>query len=231
MLEVIQMEVDVAEGGEFSYECPYGPVNGEFDEVTGPSIIARGHLVMLEDITGNLEPLPEPDFAPIEPIEAATGALQSSENLSRVKNAKAYGVKVAENSMGFRLHFKSPIARRLRLTIVKAIKYLPLEFYQHFRRTWKCEFCKRAIRELLRFLLLIAGVSIVSLDKLEPVGILIDEAIRALEEGPVAEFLGELDFGNQLTDILRGILSYIKDATSFISKLIEEICRELNMCR
>lgn len=228
MLEVIQMEVDVAEGGEFFYECPYGPVNMDFDEYApGESLLTQRHLVMLEDISGAKELQGDFQISSAESNAEAIQQLDVSGNYSSLGNARAHSVKIPQSSIGFRVHFRSKRAARLRLTIIRGLRGMPLVAYQRFKATWKCEVCKRAIKALLRFVLMTVGVPI---DAIEPANIAVDAILNALHQEPIADFLLELGFGDGFFSVLTKYLEKLREWCSIVDKTIAEMCRELEMC-
>jgi len=217
MIEVLSIEAKLAEGGEFIYDLPLDPWAGErhgfFD-----------HLVMVEDLSNHEADWSNLEFQPLaddqgEPL----GFVESSGNLSQFAPVHASLLGAGERGGGVRIRFKTRLARRIKVTILRALR-------SNVAKWLSCALCKRGVKEILRFLFALVGLPLPDLGDIDLANDLIDQMIRQIDSGGISDFLDDLGLGDGLRDILKDILDGLRQINVRINELCRQICRALGLC-
>ncbi|MGD8326287.1 MAG: hypothetical protein PVF65_05180 [Sphingomonadales bacterium] len=217
MIEVLSVEANVAEGGQFIYDVPIEPWmeerHGFFD-----------HLVMVEDLSGH-----EPDWSTLqfqsllddegEPL----GFIESSGNLSHFAPVHASLIGAGEKGGGVRIKFRTRLARRIKITIVRALR-------SNVAKWLSCALCKRGLREILRFLFAVVGLPLPDIGDIEFANDLIDRLLDEIDSGVISDFLDDLGLGEGLKEGLKDVLDGVRKFSMALNELCRQICRTLGLC-
>lgn len=217
MIEVLSVEAKLAEGGEFIYDLPLEPWEGE----------RRGffdHLVMVEDLSSHEADWSSLEFQPmLDDQGGPLGFVESSGNLSQFAPVHASLLGAGERGGGVRIRFKTRLARRIKVTIVRALK-------SNVAKWLNCALCKRGVKEILRFLFALVGLPLPDLGDIGLTNDLIDQMTGQIESGGISDFLDDIGVGDGFKEILKDALDGLRQINLALSDLCQQICRALGLC-
>ena len=217
MIEVLSVEAKIAEGGEFIYDLPLAPWEGGrqgfFD-----------HLIMVEDLSSSDPDWTGLSFQPVSDDDGSPlGFVETSGNLSQFAPVHASLLGAGEQGGGVRIRFKTRLARRIKITIVRALRTGVAQWLS-------CALCKRGVKEILRFLFAMVGLPLPDLGDIDLASDLIDRLIQEIDSGVISDFLADIGLTKGVKRALKDALDGLRQISLAINELCRQICHALGLC-